>query len=1373
MIRILKCYISLWVLLLLVQQGIAQQAIDCNPLANLPISKGEVNVNYGSATNAFNFRNRSSFTVGQPFIESSVGLEYNINTGFWTRFLLPPKAPLVAATQGEFPDRVQIQWNLDPLGADPSEGYVVTRGGSFLAQVDRKVRQFIDFNVQAGEIYEYGVYGRNQFGNGVEGKSLGFVNPNGVVTGLITTPNGNPVPGTIVRLTPVVGTALSFDGVDDYLCVTHTAAVPTEMWTVSAYVKIGDTYDRSGIIDLGSDINKNFWIHTTPSSMGKGVVIGTGDGSQSYEITHEFADDPNGWHQVTAVYAAGNLLLYIDGQYVTSIKAQIASEAALFTIGTTRNHSSYFTGNIDDVRLYNRPLTSTEIFLNKDITVPGNSAGLVAYWKFDEGLGDRSFDISPNEMHAYVFGPSFTNDHSKVQNAGISDETGFYAIEGINYSKVENFTATPSKVFYERYALEFNAAYQAYATLTDFDLPDTSVVQIVFQPYDLLSRQSILSKGSDFELWIEAGQLHLTISGEDQILGPVSSQYQQIALAMNAGANEVTYYRNGTLINTRNYTSISGDWTGASWQLAAKGSTPSDYFTGLIDEVAFFNDSLSIQTIQLHASKFGNGGIDIGHPALFHYFDLNDGVGETIEDIGFENAGSGTFTNASWSIITYNQKSVNHRFRPSTRLVNINFSNTAASGIDFTNESLINVSGVVRFDKTFCYQDSVEILVNGERFFPPIYTNSDGRFSAEFEPGSTISLTPKFGAAGMPHLFSPGFYRVRNINRPIAGILFANQTKRIVDGQISGGDGKLSVIYTDEANPNASDIVRIKVQAANQCLEREITIDDESGKFSFTELPPIPLTVALSLHTNPDVMSYIQAQGGETKDMRNTARDTVDFRYYAAPQVWMEPFEETICPNGATTPFPTIEESGPLNGNRLYNKTLRMYEDYVGGRDWLQNFDLVVTNNLDDLEPELFQVRDTSAFKYQFFVGKANIAGDFTKFIQVQGISPRGEQSVEVQRAIVLGKRPRESSFVTKTPTLPTVILRDPPGDASFATWEAGTSSCTTIKDVTMKDFTDTQTQTLALGHKFASSTGIGFAIITELKVLAESTYTGTKTTSNSTEREAQVCVTSTRTISTSGSDAITGDQADLYVGNAINLAFSANDVLWLDPNTCEISGDSVTVSVDFQGFDTEFIYSEWQILTSVIPNLELVGDTISARTWRNTVQRNKDLKSRANLKKNLTFDGLASVTETSTSTSIASETVETTVTLSGDFANEIGFTINDASGFKSKFGWVWGDANTSGTTNAVESTTTISYTLADDDPNDSYTVDILDEGVYGTPVFRLRAGESMCPWVPGTLNREEIGFQIDRLTAVDVPATQAATFRVTMSNLGQTGRDP
>jgi hypothetical protein len=1360
MMTIYNKYVYLLLLLLVSTFGSAQVDTDCDPLAKLPVSQGDIIVNYGSVTNAFSFRNRSSFTVAQPLVGSGVGKDFTSQTGFWTRFLLPPKAPQTVATQGEFPDRVLITWNLDPLSAEPFDGYVVTRDGAFLTQVDKKVNQFIDFNVQAGEIYDYGVYGRNKFGNGSEGKSYGFVNPNGAVSGLVRTFSNNPVPGSIVKLTPIVGTAMMFDGNDDYLCVTHTPVVPNEMWTVSSWVKIGATHDKDGIIDLGSDINKNFWIHTTPSTMTKGVVIGTGDGTQKHELIHLFGDEPDGWHQITAVYAAGSLLLYVDGQYISSIKAPIAQEDALITIGARRNLSGFFDGRIDDVRLYNRPLTSTEILLTKDLAVSKKTAGLVAYWKFDEGIGRRTFDIGLNGMHAYLFGATFTDDHSRVQNGGMTDETGFYSIEGINYSKVENFSAIPSKIFYKSYALETNAAYEAYAELTDFDLVDSATVEIIVHPYDITSRQTILSKGSDFELWIQSGNLNLTINGENTVLGPIATAYQHLSFTIDAGTDEVNFYKNGTFVASHSFASAGGDWIGDKWQLAAKGSTPEHYYTGLIDEVVFYKNLLSIQDIQLNASQFGEGGTNIGHPDLVHFFDLNEGKGTLIEDTGVANVGDGIVHNATFSIITYNQEAVEHVFRPSQRLVNINPSNTAASGIDFTDESTVTISGVVRFENTFCYQDSVEILVNGESGFPKIYTDSEGKFVADFEPGASVILTPKYE----DHIFAPGFFRVRNINRPIANILFANQTKREVSGQLAGGHCKFSVI------PEGS-IAKVKARSQNGCYEQVITFDTQegpsNGKFNFKNLPPIPLTFSVTEHSVSPIASFFSNLAGEVLDMRTVEKDTIDFIYIAPPTVYIQPFEENGCEGSGQR---MIDQSVPTNGYKLYQRDVKVFEDYFGEKCYLDSFNLIINNDIGD-QAQYSAVSDSSTYVVNLWAGIPNINAPYTKFLQVTA-EVNGAQATAVEQVIVLGERSRESTFTTASPVMPQIILRDPPGDASSATLAKGVTTCTTWSNASLTSITDNASLEVDLGSKVTTYAGspVG-GVITEAEQVATVTVSGTFGASATSESAGEVCLTTEESFSTSSGDAIVGPLADLYVGAAVNFEFSATDILKFDPDMCSFDL-STGVKVAPSGFGTRYIYSEWQILTDVIPSLELLGDTASVKAWKDILAYNSSLKASAKFVENITFDALNVYSKTVSSSTTNSYNFTTDITWTAAMSATLGFEIFGA-GSKVTLGFEVGGSESASNGGSTNNTTSVNFTLADDDPNDNYTIDILDDAVFGTPVFKLKAGETMCPWEPGTLNREEVGFSIDRLTAINIPENDPATFKLSLSNNGQTGNDP
>ncbi|MBK9256202.1 MAG: T9SS type A sorting domain-containing protein [Saprospiraceae bacterium] len=1344
---------------------------DCNPLANLPITNGDVNLYYGSS-NAVSFRNRTSVLVGQPAVDISQTADFNSGLGYYMRFLLSPAAPIVNSSGGDFPDRVLISWDVDPLSSFSEKGFTILRDGAFLAEVGPSIRQFIDFNVQAGELYNYSVFGSNQFGDGVRANAVGFVNPNGTVSGTVNTLSGNPVPGAVIRLLPLAGTSLAFDGINDHVCVSYSPVLPTNMWTLSTYVKIGSNAANKAIVDYGSHLNKNFWLHTSTGGGGKGITAGVGTGISSVTLTHTFVENPDGWHQVSMVYNGSSLLLYVDGKFVNSAQAIISNVNTRFTIGSTIDGAGYFNGNIDDIRIYNKPLTATEIFQTKELSPSRSTDGLVAYFKFDEGQGKKVFDISSSKLQGFLLGPTFSTDKAPVINAGITDVKGFYSIDGVNYSKSEQFTAIPSKSFYQYSALEFNAAYESRVDLTDFDISDSFTIEIVVHPLDLQSRQSLLTYGTDFDYYIHNNNTYLDINGQTILLEAASASYKHVAFRVLDGT--LDYFENGSLIGQHSLSSSSMDFSGNTWRLGSSQPPYQYYYTGLIDEFAYYDDALSIQDIQLHASPVDAGGTDIGHAKLKTWFSLDEGEDLIVEDFGSNATGLGNIINATFSTITYRQKELVHLFRPSERKIVINTSNTAISGVDFTDESTIPVSGVVRFENTFCYQDSVEILVNGQSYFPAIFTDASGRFVADFEPGQSIILRPKYGTEDDNHKFSPPFYEARKLNRPIASVLFANQTKRIIQGQLSGGDGKLSVISVN-AMGNINQIVRMKVASTNLCYEKEITLDETDGKFVFTELPALPMTTVLTLHTDNTIFNYFDdgpGSGGKNSDMRLKKRDTLDFRYYAPPQVWMEPFDETVCPGGGITPYPTIDESTPSNGHRLYKKTMRMYEDYPGGRDWLKNFRLEMTNNLNDESIEEIVVKDTSAYKYEFYVGQANIAGDFSKFMQAKGISPRGQQHVVVQRAIVLGERARESSFVTKSPEVPILILRDPPGDGSSATWEKGQTHCASWSSMAFLNSNSQVEKSLKKGTKLTLVKGVGVAKVTDIEGSATYGYTGSFKTNTESEYSGEWCNTLTRTLTTSGADAVMGDDADLYYGAAINFRFSANDVLYLDLNTCQVKSDSTTVRVDPAGFATEFIYSQWQINGSVIPNLELTGDTATADSWREAINRNNRLKKDAKFGKNLTFDGLASYQESSQTTSTNSVTINTTLEWSVEKSVELGLEL-DGKGFGQKISFELGGGVKIGGGYKNEKNVTVTYNLADDDPNDSYTIDVKDDPVYGTPVFVLRAGESMCPWVPGTLNREEIGLQIDRLTAVDVPENDAAIFKIKMSNLGQTGRDP
>ena len=97
-----------------------------------------------------------------------------------------------------------------------------------------------------------------------------------------------------------------------------------------------------------------------------------------------------------------------------------------------------------------------------------------------------------------------------------------------------------------------------------------------------------------------------------------------------------------------------------------------------------------------------------------------------------------------------------------------------------------------------------------------------------------------------------------------------------------------------------------------------------------------------------------------------------------------------------------------------------------------------------------------------------------------------GMQSTSSLEAVVLGRRPRRTTFSSSSPSIPFLILRDPPGDASYAYVEEGQTVCESWS-FSASDAKDTEGDvTLSLGPDIEFEVGFGFSVSTSIDVTAD-----------------------------------------------------------------------------------------------------------------------------------------------------------------------------------------------------------------------------------------------------------------------------------------------
>ncbi|MHC4462499.1 MAG: LamG domain-containing protein [Planctomycetota bacterium] len=216
------------------------------------------------------------------------------------------------------------------------------------------------------------------------------------------------------------GTALQFDGVDDYIIVPdHYSLDLFDGMTIQAWIKSNST---SGPRVIVSKWNDNTWDHSyifkdhNRSNMLR-IELSEGGHNDLADLEGTTPITIGDWIHVATTFDLKTVKLYFDGIEDGSQSAVGTIQnsdttlliGAVFTGGGIREN---FKGLIDEVAIYNRALSAEEIQANMHMKLRGDEPGLIAYWDFDEGEGQIVYDLSGNGNDGYLGSDPFAADDS-------------------------------------------------------------------------------------------------------------------------------------------------------------------------------------------------------------------------------------------------------------------------------------------------------------------------------------------------------------------------------------------------------------------------------------------------------------------------------------------------------------------------------------------------------------------------------------------------------------------------------------------------------------------------------------------------------------------------------------------------------------------------------------------------------------------------------------------------------------------------------------------------------------------------------------------------------------------------------------------------
>jgi gliding motility-associated-like protein len=283
--------------------------------------------------------------------------------------------------------------------------------------------------------------------------------------------------------------AYNFDGIKDFIRVFNSPSLKFEQISIAMWIKATDfksfTNSAGTWPRYGGPISRD----TRPSSIWSGFSTSTSHGLLRFSVAMEENTssqkgienevDLNVWDFIVFMIENGVEKIYRNGTLVVTEQLNLGKKMHVnnepinigksYWLPSQTGLEAFFTGEIDDIHLYNRPLNKEEIqALYKDVssnlptitssnnnpcmgekllfTVNGSTSNAKFEWKIDGAI------TGPNKKELYFNSPIKTTPYSTKVDLGISDfdpcfpQKPVFLTQNINF-KICNSSLSNSKIF--------------------------------------------------------------------------------------------------------------------------------------------------------------------------------------------------------------------------------------------------------------------------------------------------------------------------------------------------------------------------------------------------------------------------------------------------------------------------------------------------------------------------------------------------------------------------------------------------------------------------------------------------------------------------------------------------------------------------------------------------------------------------------------------------------------------------------------------------------------------------------------------------------------------------------------------------------------
>ncbi|QIX60833.1 T9SS type A sorting domain-containing protein [Hymenobacter sp. BT18] len=203
------------------------------------------------------------------------------------------------------------------------------------------------------------------------------------------------------------GSALQFDGTDDFARVAHDAALDiSSAITIEAWLNASAStaYNVQNVVCKSSFSQNTGYIFPRTDNNWSDLVFYLHLNGAWRIFSVPYSQYRGAWHHLAATYDGQRVKLFIDGvkRLDQAQTGTIATNSNPLSVGTQPGYGEFLKGQADEIRVWNIARSEADLTKYYGQVVSPAAAGLVAYYHADEGSGETLGNSTSAALYAQL-----------------------------------------------------------------------------------------------------------------------------------------------------------------------------------------------------------------------------------------------------------------------------------------------------------------------------------------------------------------------------------------------------------------------------------------------------------------------------------------------------------------------------------------------------------------------------------------------------------------------------------------------------------------------------------------------------------------------------------------------------------------------------------------------------------------------------------------------------------------------------------------------------------------------------------------------------------------------------------------------------------